>query len=401
MSAEQVKQAYSEWQNTEKSFGTRHPRTLYELANYIFALHTSDEECDALIEEFKARLEDYTDWKNRLLPDALAVVALVLYKNNKSKSAYPLITRAAAIADYFSTDKDFDASVVWLVYAYVMRSLELYRQEIPYDKKLYEYYVEKEGESSSKAVSYLMFLDFAHFFCHRYSKARQYSEKALALQKKYHAENTKRTLICLSNHATNLDLTGRREESLWIREEELALSQEVNGARSKKAMEVYERLCSKLSEYASGKLTASKSLLNRSILHHYRLLELKTSVAGPNDPSALQAKRDLIALYENNRQYSRAIVFQKELVNESREQDSPPDFQSNRDRYHLIELYLRVGMVQKSVHLADEMLSELTAGLDSEEVEQNLKSKSPSIDVKGILQLRVFLQKQKKKPCRL
>ncbi len=401
MSAEQVKQAYSDWQNTEKSFGARHPRTLYDLSNYIYKLHNNGEECTAMIDEFMVRIKDYTDWKNKLLPDALAVVALVLYENNTSKSAYPLITRAAAIADYFSTDKDFDASVVWFVYANVMRSLELYRQEIPYDKKMYEYFVEKEGESSSRAVSYLMSLGFAHFFCHHYSKARQYSEKALALQKKYHAENTKRTLICLSNHAINLDHTGRREESLRIREEELALSQKVNGARSKEAMEVYELLCSKLSEYASGKLTASKSLLNRSILHHYRLLELKTSVAGPNDPSTLQAKRDLIALYENNRQYSRAIVFQKELVNESREQDSPPGFQSNRDRYHLIELYLRVGMVQKSVHLADEMLSELTAGLDSEEVEQNLKSKSPSIDVKGILQLRVFLQKQKKKPCRL
>ena len=401
MSAEQVKQAYSDWQNTEKSFGARHPRTLYELANYIFALHTSDEECDALIEEFKARLEDYTDWKNRLLPDALAFVAYVLNDKRLTKSAYPLITRAVAIADCFTAEENFDPSAPWLIYAYVMRSLELYSQEILYFEKLCNYVLKKEGESASVAVQYLMRLDCVLYSCHRYSKARQYSERALELQKKYHADDTDTTLDCLSNLAANLAYAGTPEEEIRIREEALDLAKESYGAKSVKTIEAYEKLCSALSKYSYGKLTASDSLLNRSILHHYRLLELKTSMAGPNAPSTLQAKRDLIALFEKNRKYSRAIVFQKELVNESREQDSPPDFQSNRDRYHLIELYLRVGMIRKSVHLADEMLSELTAGLDSEEVEQNLKSKSPSIDVKGILQLRVFLQKHKKKPCRL
>ncbi len=113
-------------------------------------------------------------------------------------------------------------------------------------------------------------------------------------------------------------------------------------------------------------------------------------------PSTLKTMRGLIALFEKGREYSHAIDLQKDLVNKSRDQNSPPAFFSNRDRFHLVEMYRDAGMLREAIQLADALLSELTEDLDPETVAQSLKSKSPSIDITGILQLRVFLQKYKR-----
>ena len=145
-----------------------------------------------------------------------------------------------------------------------------------------------------------------------------------------------------------------------------------------------------------------EGLLHKAILRHYQLMQLKISISGCSDPSVLQTKRDLIALYEKNGQITRAVTFQTELVSESRDQNDPPDFFSNRDRYHLIELYWKSGSHKNALLMAQSLLSELTEGLDRETVLQDIKSKEPSIDVKGILMTRVFLQKnQKSLPPRL
>jgi len=396
MSAETVKKAYESWQYAESAFGARNPVTLESLSDYIFTLYKNGEECDTLIEKFKARLENYKDWKNKRLPGALASVAYVLNEKQMPVSAYPLIRRAAVIADYFSAAENFDASTIWLVSSFVLRSLKLYREEIFYDEKLYEYALKTEGESSNDIIFYLMRLDYASYYCERYAKARQYSERALALNRKYHPENTNRTLVCLSNLAFNLVHTGPPEEEIRIREEELDLAQRIHGSQSAEAVERYEKLCNALSKYSSGSLHVSENLFERARSHYYRLLALKTSVSGPSDPSTLKTMRGLIALFEKGREYSHAIDLQKDLVNKSRDQNSPPAFFSNRDRFHLVEMYRDAGMLREAIQLADALLSELTEDLDPETVAQSLKSKSPSIDITGIMQLRVFLQKYKR-----
>jgi hypothetical protein len=71
----------------------------------------------------------------------LAGVAYVLYSKDKSDSAYPLIRRAVAIAEYLSAQENFDAEFQWRIYVYVLRSLKLYKEEIPYDEKLYKYHL--------------------------------------------------------------------------------------------------------------------------------------------------------------------------------------------------------------------------------------------------------------------
>ena len=103
MSAADVKKAYDDWQAIEKRFGEKHPKTLNYFSYYILVKHNNGEESDSQIAEFMARLENYKDWKNSDISFALAGVAYVLYSKDKSDSAYPLIRRAVAIAEYLSS----------------------------------------------------------------------------------------------------------------------------------------------------------------------------------------------------------------------------------------------------------------------------------------------------------
>lgn len=396
MSTDNVRIAYDNWQLSERRNGSRHRTTMYYLSFYIYAKQENKEDCSSLIADFMSRLENYEDWKNGEISDALSVVAYVLYQKNEDKAAYPLVRRAVAIVDYLSERNLYDPSFTWRVYASVLHSLNLYKQAIPYDEKLVRYHFEKEGESSSDVVYRLMHLDVDYSYSDRYNKAVKHAEKALELQKKYHPEDPETTLICLSNLAIDLSKTGRPEEELRIREEALTLTQDVYGAGSEKGIEAYEKFCKALLKYSSDRVKKPEGLLNKAILRHYQLMQLKISISGRSDPSVLQTKRDLIALFDKNRQLTRAVTFQKELVSESRDQNDPPDFFSNRDRYHLIELYWKSGSHKKALLMAQSLLSELTEGLDRETVLQNIKSKEPSIDVKGILMTRVFLQKNQK-----
>ena len=134
MSAADVKKAYDDCRATEKRFGERHPKTLNYFGYYILVKHNNGEDCDSRIAEFTARLEDYKNWKNSDISFALAGVAYVLYSNDKSDSAYPLIRRAVVIAEYLSAQENFDAEFQWRIYVYVLNSLRLYREEIPYDE---------------------------------------------------------------------------------------------------------------------------------------------------------------------------------------------------------------------------------------------------------------------------
>ena len=392
MSAADVKKAYDDWQAIEKRFGERHPKTLNYFGYYILVKHNNGEESDSQIAEFMDRLENYKDWKNSDISDALAGVAYVLYSKDKSDSAYPLIRRAVAIAEYLSAQENFDAEFQWRIYVYVLRSLKLYKEEIPYDEKLYKYHLEKEGECSKDVVYYLLRLDYANYSCSRYSKSRKYAEKALELQKKYHAEDLETTLICLSNLAYDLAETGPPEEEIRIREEELDLTRKVHGEDSEKGIKAYEKLCKALFKYSSNNLKASESLKFKARMEHFQLLRLKTNVSGLYAPSVHKTKRDLITVLERTGLTDSALIYQEQLVLESRSQNSPPDFFSNRDRYHLAELYLQCGISGKAVIQAEKLLSEMTSGLDRDEVMRKLKSKDPSLDVEGILKTRVFLQ---------
>ena len=127
-------------------------------------------------------------------------------------------------------------------------------------------------------------------------------------------------------------------------------------------------------------------------MEHFQLLRLKTNVSGLYAPSVHKTKRDLITVLERTGLTDSALIYQEQLVLESRSQNSPPDFFSNRDRYHLAELYLQCGISGKAVIQAEKLLSEMTSGLDRDEVMRKLKSKDPSLDVEGILKTRVFLQ---------
>lgn len=392
MSAANVKKAYGDWKATEKRFGEQHPKTLNSFAYYILVSHNNGEECDSRIEEFTALLENYKDWKNIDISFALAAVAYVLYSKDRSDSAYPLIRRAVAIAEYLSAQENCDTEFQWRIYVYVLRSLKLYKEEIPYDEKLYKYYLEKGGERSKDVVSCLLRLDYTSYCCSQYSKAGKYAEKALELQKKYHAEDRATTLNCLSNLAYDLAETGPPEEEIRIREEELTLTQKIYGESSEKGIKAYERLCKALSKYASDSLNAPESIKSRARMDHLRLLKLKTKVLGPNDPSVLMTKRDLITVLERTGQTATALLYQEQLVSESRDLNSPPLFFSNRDRYHLAELYLQSGDCDHAVMQAEKLLSEMTAGLDRNEVTRRVKSKDSSLDIEGILKTRVFLQ---------
>ena len=396
MSTDKVQRALDDWQSSERRNGKQHRRTLYYLGYYIYIMHNNNIDCISLIAEFMSRLENYEDWKNDDISDALTFVAYVLYLKDDDKAAYPLIRRAVAIVDYLSERNLYDPAFTWSIYVYVLRSLELYKQEIPYDEKLLASLLKKKGESSSEVVFHLMRLDVAYSYCGRYSKAVKCAEKALELHRKYHADDRERTILCLSNLAIDLSCSGRPEEELRIREEALSLTQEVYGADSEKGIEAYERFCKALLKYSSDRMNKPEGLLHKAILRHYQLMQLKISISGCSDPSVLQTKRDLIALYEKNGQITRAVTFQTELVSESRDQNDPPDFFSNRDRYHLIELYWKSGSHKNALLMAQSLLSELTEGLDRETVLQDIKSKEPSIDVKGILMTRVFLQKNQK-----
>ena len=399
MSAEEVKSAYDNWQTVEKEYGGRHPKTLNFFAYYILVKHNNGEDCDSRIAEFTARLEDYKNWKNSDISFALAGVAYVLYSNDKSDSAYPLIRRAVVIAEYLSAQENFDAEFQWRIYVYVLNSLRLYKEEIPYDEKLYKYHLEKEGEHSKDVVYYLLRLDHACYCCSQYGKARKYAEKALELQQKYHAKDRATTLVCLSNLGYDLAETVPPEEEIRIREDELILTQALHGEDSEKGINAHEKLCKALLKHSSNSLNAPESLKSKARLEHYRLLRLKTKISGPFAPAVLKAKRDLITVLERTGQPGLALHYQQQLVFESGSQNDPPDFFFNRDRYHLAELYLKCGILNDAVIRAEKLLSELTAGLDRDEVMRQLKSKDPSLDIEGILMTRVFLQKLKNDPA--
>ena len=136
MSTDKVQRALDDWQSSERRNGKQHRRTMYYLGYYIYIMHNNNIDCISLIAEFMSRLENYEDWKNDDISDALTFVAYVLYLKDDDKAAYPLIRRAVAIVDYLSERNLYDPAFTWSIYVYVLRSLELYKQEIPYDEKL-------------------------------------------------------------------------------------------------------------------------------------------------------------------------------------------------------------------------------------------------------------------------
>jgi eukaryotic-like serine/threonine-protein kinase len=184
-------------------------------------------------------------------------------------------------------------------------ALGLYREAIPLQEKVRDYYLAAFGPEHTNTISAMHKLAGSYAEAGRRDEALKLREQVLALRRKVNGPEHTDTLMAMNNLAISYDEAGRRDEALKLREQVLPLQRKVNGPEHSDTLHAMHNLASSYAE--TGRRDEALKLREQ-------VLALRLKVNGPERPDTLKAMNNLASSYYEAGRVDEALKLQEEAL---------------------------------------------------------------------------------------
>ena len=184
-------------------------------------------------------------------------------------------------------------------------ALGLWREAIPLEEKLYDYYLRNLGMENTNTLSAMSILALSYETTHRADEALKLREQVLALDRKVLGPEHPDTLMTMINLAESYLGAGRRDEAIKLQEQALALDRKVLGPEHRYTLA------------AMGSLAGSYGTVGRNdeaLKLREQVLALDRKVLGPEHPETLWAMHMLSNSYGIAGRNDEAIKLREQVL---------------------------------------------------------------------------------------
>ena len=227
------------------------------------------------------------------------------------------------------------------------RALGLYREAIPLQEKVRDYYVATYGVEHPETLRAMHNLARSYDSAGRRDDALKLNEQVLALRRKVLGPENLDTLNTMNNLAIVYFELGRGDEALKLREEVLALYRKVKGSEDASTLRAMINLATSLkamSRFAEGAKLSEETL------------GLSRKAFGPEHPYTIAALATLADCYQNLARSDEALKLLEEVLALRRKVFGPEHPETLSAMNNLAISYYQVGRVDDAVKLWEEML---------------------------------------------
>jgi len=227
-------------------------------------------------------------------------------------------------------------------------ALGLYREAIPLQKKVRDYYVDASGSEDPDTLSAVHKLANSFDADGRRDEALKLREQVLALRRKVLGPENPDTLSAMNNLANSYDWAGRRDEALKLREEVLTLRRKVSGPEHPDTLQVMHNLANSYDD--AGRRDEALKLREQ-------VLALRRKVLGPEHPGTLSAMSNLAVSYGEAGRWDEAVKMLEEVLALRRKLSGPEHPETLRAMNNLAFAYDEAGRRDEALQLREEVLA--------------------------------------------
>jgi eukaryotic-like serine/threonine-protein kinase len=227
-------------------------------------------------------------------------------------------------------------------------ALGLYREAIPLEEKLYDYYLKNLGAENSYTLREMGNLAVSYTSVGRKEEALKLSEQFLTLDRKVLGPENTNTLMAMSILANSYWVYGRRDEALKLREQALALNRKVRGPEHPDTLRAITDLA--VSYDSAGREEEALKLREQ-------VLALDRKVFGPEHPDTLLTMENLAVSYDSAGRKEEALKLLEEVLASDRKVLGPehPDTLSVME--NLAGSYWGTGRKDEALKLLEQVLA--------------------------------------------
>jgi eukaryotic-like serine/threonine-protein kinase len=227
-------------------------------------------------------------------------------------------------------------------------ALGLYREAIPLQEKVRDYYLGASGPESPDTLTATQ--DLATFYdeAGRVGEALKLREEVLALRRKLNGPQHIDTVRAMGNLAISYDHAGRRDEALSLREQVLTFCRKVNGPEHLYTLQAMENLA--ISYTKAGHLDEAIKLWEETLASFRK-------VKGPEHPETLNTMAGLAISYDFAGRRDEALKLREEVLALCRKVNGPEHSSTLRAINNLALSYDRAGRRDGALKLREELLS--------------------------------------------
>jgi eukaryotic-like serine/threonine-protein kinase len=225
--------------------------------------------------------------------------------------------------------------------------LGLYREAIPLQEKIRDYYLGASGQRNPDTLTAISKLAASYFEVGRRDEALKLREEVLGFRREVSGPEHPDTLQAMHDLAFSYHYAGRLTEALKLREEALTLRRKVSGPEHPDTLLVMHDLATSYDE--AGRRDEARKLREE-------LLPLRRKVSGLEHPETLWAMSDLAASYDEAGRRDEAIKLQEEVLDLRRKVNGPEHPDTLMAMSALATFYDDVGRRDEALKLREEVL---------------------------------------------
>jgi serine/threonine protein kinase/tetratricopeptide (TPR) repeat protein len=225
-------------------------------------------------------------------------------------------------------------------------ALGLYREAIPLQEEVRDYYVTTLGQEHSNTLRSLHNLAISYDGAGRRDEALKLREEVLSLRRKALGAEHPDTLYAMHALSGSYDDAGRTDEAIKLSEEALALCRKVLGPEHPYTLDVMNNvaLCYQNSVRKGESLKIQEELVR-----------LRRKVNGPEHPDTLGAMNNLANSYDTDRPDD-ALQLREEVLTLRRKVSGPEHPDTLSAMNNLAGSYFKTGRTDEAIKLGEEAL---------------------------------------------
>jgi serine/threonine protein kinase/tetratricopeptide (TPR) repeat protein len=227
-------------------------------------------------------------------------------------------------------------------------ALGLYREAIPLQEKVLNYYMEASGPENPDTLTAMNNLARSYYLTNRRGEALKMLEAALAGRRKVSGPEHPETINAMQNLANSYDVTGHKDEALKLREEVLALCRKVLGPEHADTLKAMHNLANSYDE--AGRVDKGLKLREE-------VLALRPKVSGPEHPATLMAMNNLSLSYHEVGRRDEALKLREQAVALYRKVSGSEHPDTLRAMSNLAFSYDEAGRRDEALKLREEVLA--------------------------------------------
>jgi serine/threonine protein kinase/tetratricopeptide (TPR) repeat protein len=227
-------------------------------------------------------------------------------------------------------------------------ALGLYREAIPLEEKLYDYYLKNLGMENTNTLRAMAVVANCYDEAGRRDEALKLREQVLALFRKVHGPEHPNTLRAMHSLADSYFEGGRNDEALKLYEQVLTLDRKVLGPELPETLNVMNNLagCYRI----AGREEEALKLREQ-------VLALRRKVNGLEHPDTLRAMRGLAISYATAGRNEEALKLREELLTLDRKVLGPEHPDTLSAMNDLANSYANAGRNDEALKLREQVLA--------------------------------------------